>query len=70
VVIGADTGHRYTDRVFARHREALDPALLSPIEIDSLELLAPPWSTMDWKGRGHGVPELVPAQERRKDRVP
>lgn len=70
VVIGADTGHRYTDRVFARHREALDPALLSPVEIDSLDRLAPPWSTMDWQRRSHGVPELIPAQERRKDRVP
>jgi cysteine synthase len=70
IVIGADTGHRYTDRVFARHREALDPASLAPVEIDSLDRLVPPWSTMDWQRRSHGIAELVPAQERRKDRVP
>ncbi|MFD0336730.1 hypothetical protein ACFQZ0_32875 [Streptomyces erythrogriseus] len=30
LVIGADTGHRYVGRVFARHAEALDPAALKP----------------------------------------
>lgn len=65
VVIGADTGHRYAARVFARHREALDPALLTPVEIASLDDLTPPWAAMDWARR-----TLVPAQERRKDPVP
>ncbi|KOX25985.1 cysteine synthase [Saccharothrix sp. NRRL B-16348] len=65
VVIGADTGHRYAARVFARHREALDPALLTPVEIASLDDLSPPWAAMDWARRA-----LVPAQERRKDPVP
>ncbi|MGM1061320.1 pyridoxal-phosphate dependent enzyme [Saccharothrix sp. Mg75] len=68
VVIGADTGHRYTERVFARHREALDPALLSPVEITSLDELTPPWAAMEWARRPRGP--LVPAQERRKDPVP
>lgn len=68
LVIGADTGHRYTERVFARHREALDPAGLAPVEITSLEELAPPWATIDWARRPHGP--VVPAQERRKDPVP
>ncbi|KZB84007.1 cysteine synthase family protein [Amycolatopsis regifaucium] len=56
VVIGADTGHRYTARVFARHREALDPAGLAPREIASLDDLAPPWSAMDWCRRRFGIP--------------
>lgn len=30
LVVGADTGHRYVERVFARHAEALDPAALKP----------------------------------------
>ncbi len=68
VVIGADTGHRYTERVFNRHREALDPALLAPVEIASLEDLAPPWAAMDWARRPHG--SIAPTRERRKDPVP
>ena len=53
LVIGADTGHRYVERVFARHREALDPAALAPTEIGSLDELAMPWSTMAWDRRGY-----------------
>ncbi|XVS61998.1 pyridoxal-phosphate dependent enzyme [Actinosynnema sp. CA-299493] len=72
VVIGADTGHRYTDRVFSRWREASDPALLKPVEIDSLDELAPPWAAIEWARRSYGPVE--PAQERllelRKDPVP
>ncbi|MFI9007849.1 pyridoxal-phosphate dependent enzyme [Actinosynnema sp. NPDC053489] len=68
VVIGADTGHRYAARVFTRHREALDPASLMPVEIASLDDLTPPWAAMEWARRAHGP--LVPAQERRKDPVP
>ncbi|MEU7587269.1 pyridoxal-phosphate dependent enzyme [Micromonospora sp. NPDC049230] len=51
LVIGADTGHRYVDKVFTRHEEALDPAALKPTEIGALDDLAPPWSTMDWGRR-------------------
>ncbi|HEY0697999.1 MAG TPA: cysteine synthase family protein [Micromonospora sp.] len=51
LVIGADTGHRYVDQVFARHREALDPARLAPKRIDSLDELAMPWSAMAWRRR-------------------
>lgn len=69
VVIGADTGHRYTTRVFARHREALDPTGLTPVEIDSLDDLTPPWSTMDWSRRPFTEHQLVPAQLGRKDRA-
>ncbi|MFC8879220.1 cysteine synthase family protein, partial [Streptomyces ardesiacus] len=37
LVIGADTGHRYVERVFARHAEALDPAALKPLEVRTPE---------------------------------
>lgn len=69
VVLGADTGHRYTARVFARHREALDPGGLAPVEIGSLHDLTPPWSTMDWGRRPFPRVPPIPAQLRRKDRV-
>ncbi|MEV5136691.1 cysteine synthase family protein [Streptomyces syringium] len=48
LVIGADTGHRYVERVFARHREALDTVALGPAEITSPADLSMPWSTMAW----------------------
>jgi cysteine synthase A len=53
LLIGADTGHRYVDRVFARHREAADPDTLHPVEIGSLDELTPPWSTTRWARRGY-----------------
>ncbi|WP_425264387.1 pyridoxal-phosphate dependent enzyme [Streptomyces atriruber] len=55
LVIGADTGHRYTDRVFARHREALDPRALEPCRIADLADLTPPWSAMEWNRRSYDV---------------
>jgi cysteine synthase A len=51
LVIGADTGHRYVQRVFARHREALDPTTLCPREITTLTELTMPWSAMRWERR-------------------
>ncbi|MCX4678723.1 pyridoxal-phosphate dependent enzyme [Streptomyces sp. NBC_01433] len=51
LVLGADTGHRYAERVFARHREALDMATLRPRRIDTLDALRPPWSVLEWAGR-------------------
>lgn len=48
LVIGADTGHRYVERVFARHTEALDLATLGPVEVSSPEEMSMPWSTMAW----------------------
>ncbi|MFJ2173001.1 pyridoxal-phosphate dependent enzyme [Streptomyces sp. NPDC087851] len=64
LVVGADTGHRYAERVFARHREALDPRTLEPRRITALDDLAMPWSVMEWKRRPHAVrpaAEPVPA---------
>lgn len=54
-MIGADTGHRYTERVFSRHQEALDPRTLKPHEITDLADLAPPWSAMEWNRRSYDV---------------
>ncbi|MGW1976994.1 pyridoxal-phosphate dependent enzyme [Streptomyces sp. NPDC001889] len=51
LVLGADTGHRYTERVFARHAEAQDPGGLRPERIGSLGELRPPWAVMEWAGR-------------------
>ncbi|WP_243744861.1 pyridoxal-phosphate dependent enzyme [Streptomyces hainanensis] len=48
LVIGPDTGHRYVERAFARHREAADPRVLRPRRITDLAELAPPWSVMAW----------------------
>ncbi|KNB52253.1 pyridoxal-phosphate dependent enzyme [Streptomyces caatingaensis] len=55
--IAADTGHRYVDRVFARHREALPVGTLSPTAVDHLDDLALPWSVMDWDRRPYEIPE-------------
>ncbi|MFB6890155.1 cysteine synthase family protein [Kitasatospora sp. NPDC056327] len=49
LVIGADTGHRYVERVFARHAEAPDPAALKPVEVSAPEEMSMPWSTMAWR---------------------
>ncbi|MDN3266739.1 MULTISPECIES: cysteine synthase family protein [unclassified Streptomyces] len=49
LVIGADTGHRYVERVFARHAEALDPAALKPLEVRTPEEMTMPWSRMTWQ---------------------
>ncbi|MFI1828484.1 pyridoxal-phosphate dependent enzyme [Streptomyces sp. NPDC020412] len=51
LVLGADTGHRYAERVFARHAEALDPRTLRPRRIADLDELAPPWAVMEWEAR-------------------
>ncbi|MFD3732032.1 cysteine synthase family protein [Streptomyces sp. NPDC058632] len=49
LVVGADTGHRYVERVFARHREAQDPAALKPAEVRAPEEMTMPWSRMTWQ---------------------
>ncbi|MEU0371511.1 pyridoxal-phosphate dependent enzyme [Streptomyces sp. NPDC006283] len=51
LVLGADTGHRYAPRVFARHAEAPDPRTLRPERIHTLGELRPPWAVMEWAGR-------------------
>ncbi|OII62032.1 cysteine synthase [Streptomyces sp. CC53] len=56
LVIGADTGHRYVERVFARHAEAPDPTALKPVEITAPEEMSMPWSTMAWRRAAHPAP--------------
>lgn len=51
LVLGADTGHRYVERVFARHTEAQDMRTLRPRPVHSLDELRPPWSVMEWDRR-------------------
>ncbi|MFF5804848.1 pyridoxal-phosphate dependent enzyme [Streptomyces sp. NPDC012746] len=46
--IAADTGHRYTDTVYARHEQAARIADLAPREISDQRDLALPWSRMPW----------------------
>ncbi|MGW5847926.1 pyridoxal-phosphate dependent enzyme [Streptomyces sp. NPDC055254] len=50
--VAPDTGHRYVDTVYARHREA--PALdsLRPRTVTDRTELALPWSRMRWNRRG------------------
>lgn len=44
----ADTGHRYADTVFARHRDAPPIDTLAPTPVSTVDDLAHPWSRMDW----------------------
>ncbi|MCX5231105.1 pyridoxal-phosphate dependent enzyme [Streptomyces sp. NBC_00233] len=46
--IAPDTGHRYTDTVYTRHREAAPLAHLAPRDIADQTELALPWSRMPW----------------------
>ncbi|MFE2875883.1 pyridoxal-phosphate dependent enzyme [Streptomyces roseus] len=46
--IAADTGHRYVDTVYARHREAAALADLAPREVAHQGQLALPWCRMRW----------------------
>ncbi|MFI1394345.1 pyridoxal-phosphate dependent enzyme [Streptomyces sp. NPDC020681] len=46
--IAADTGHRYVDSVFARHREAGRIEDFAPRAVSSQAELALPWSRMSW----------------------
>lgn len=62
LVIGADTGHRYVERVFARHKEALDLTGLAPRRLRALDQLAMPWSVLDWNRRPH--PPTAPVERR------
>jgi cysteine synthase len=46
--IAADTGHRYVDTVYARHREAVAVDSLAPRPVTAQAELALPWSRMHW----------------------
>ncbi len=49
--IAPDTGHRYVDGVFTRHREARDIRTLAPKHVSVTEELALPWSALAWNRR-------------------
>ncbi|MGW6979723.1 pyridoxal-phosphate dependent enzyme [Streptomyces sp. NPDC054932] len=56
--IAADTGHRYVDTVYARHREAAAIDSLAPHPVTDRAELALPWSRMRWNrapGTGGGA---------------
>jgi cysteine synthase len=46
--IAADTGHRYVESVFARHRDAKRLDTLSPAAISTPGEMRLPWSVMGW----------------------
>jgi cysteine synthase A len=48
--IAADTGHRYVDTVFARHRETARIEDLAPRSVRRTDELSLPWSRMSWDG--------------------
>ena len=51
VFLAADTGHRYAESAYSRHREAHDLDRMRPREVGVLSELACPWSAMDWARR-------------------
>lgn len=51
LLIAADTRHRYAEAVFARHVQAQPLHTLAPREIECLDELALPWSTLHWRRR-------------------
>jgi cysteine synthase len=59
VFIAADTGYRYVEAAYARHRDAHSLAEMAPREITSLADLAVPWSAMSWGRRPAGLAEVV-----------
>ncbi|WP_031034182.1 pyridoxal-phosphate dependent enzyme [Streptomyces sp. NRRL F-5650] len=48
--VAADTGHRYVDTVFGRHREAPRVEDLTPRQVRGTDELDLPWSRMAWNG--------------------
>lgn len=51
LLLAADTGHRYVDAVYARHAEAVDIDAFAPAQVDSVDALALPWSSLRWQRR-------------------
>ncbi|MEU9375309.1 pyridoxal-phosphate dependent enzyme [Streptomyces sp. NPDC048255] len=60
--IAADTGHRYVDTVYARHREAADVADLAPRPVSGQSELALPWSRMRWNRSPAPAPASAPGR--------
>jgi len=51
LLIVADTGHRYAERVFGRYAEAKELEAFSPLEVKTPREIQPPWSWMNWAKR-------------------
>jgi cysteine synthase A len=49
VFVAPDTGHRYSESVFARHALAAPLESLAPTQVSATDELALPWCRMDWK---------------------
>lgn len=58
VFLAADTGHRYVEAVFARHREALALDALAPTPVERLDQLQLPWSAMRWNRAAFDPPSF------------
>ncbi|WP_406402583.1 pyridoxal-phosphate dependent enzyme [Streptomyces sp. NBC_00879] len=59
VFIAADTGHRYVDTVYARHREAVPLTDLAPRPVTTQSELALPWSRMQWNRSPDPAPAVT-----------
>jgi cysteine synthase A len=55
--IAADTGHRYVEAVFNRHREAEPLARLRPHVAQDLDGLRMPWTSMAWNRKTYEYAE-------------
>lgn len=60
VFIAPDTGHRYVDSAFSRHRQAPAADELRPRQVNSLDDMALPWSRMNWN-RAPAPPAAIAA---------
>ncbi|MET9887357.1 pyridoxal-phosphate dependent enzyme [Streptomyces sp. NPDC006430] len=60
--IAADTGHRYVDTVYARHREAARLEDLTPRAVATQADLVLPWSRMHWNRSPAPGPALAAAR--------
>ncbi|RJQ71681.1 pyridoxal-phosphate dependent enzyme [Pseudonocardiaceae bacterium YIM PH 21723] len=50
VFLAPDTGHRYVEAAFSRHAEMAEMKDLKPAEINGIDQLSMPWSSMNWRG--------------------
>ncbi|MFX4295211.1 pyridoxal-phosphate dependent enzyme [Streptomyces bohaiensis] len=66
--VAADTGHRYVDSVFARHRDAVPVERLAPRQVRSAREIALPWSRMAWNGAP--APAAARAADGRRSTAP
>ncbi len=65
VFLAPDTGHRYVDAAYSRHRDAEPLSRLRPHQISDVDDMSLPWSRMPWNRApappAAAVPSVVPA---------